>query len=176
MIDRMHPQQARFLEQLYHDNFDLLTMYAAASLKSRSRAQDVVQDTFHEAVRHIDTLTEHPDPGGWLMVTLKNKLREAERAQRLYLLHFLSLDTDLPVEPRGQDPQPEDRLDEDGPPVLETIRRVLEPDEYRLLTRLTLDRASHLEVAKEFGISVYASQKRLERIRKKLYRVFPCRK
>ena len=125
MIDRMHPQQARPLEQLYHDNFDLLTIYAAASLKSRSRAQDVVQDIFHEAARHIDTLTEHPNPGGWLMVTLKNKLREAERAQRLYLLHFLSLDTDLPVEPRGQDPQPEDRLDEGGPPVLETIFHIL---------------------------------------------------
>jgi len=38
------------------------------------------------------------------------------------------------------------------------------------------DRASHLEVAQEFGISVYASQKRLERIREKLYTVFPERK
>jgi DNA-directed RNA polymerase specialized sigma24 family protein len=38
------------------------------------------------------------------------------------------------------------------------------------------DRASHQQVAQEFGISVYASQKRLERIRDKLYTVFPERK
>lgn len=176
MIGRMHPQRARFLEQLYHDHFDRLTMYAAAVLKSRSRAQDVVQDTFHEAVRHIDTLADHPNPGGWLMLALKNKLREAERADRLHLLRYLSLDTDLSDEPGRLDPRLEDGPGEGGPSALERIHAALEPDEYRLLLRLTLDRASHLEVAKEFGISVYASQKRLERIRKKLRRLFPGRR
>ena len=60
--------------------------------------------------------------------------------------------------------------------VIEKVERVLTPEEYQLLKRLVFDRASHLEVAQEFGISVYASQKRLERIREKLYTVFPERK
>ena len=57
--------------------------------------------------------------------------------------------------------------------VIEKVERVLTPEEYQLLKRLVFDRASHLEVAQEFGISVYASQKRLERIRDKLRREFP---
>lgn len=172
----MHPDQDRLMEQLYHDYFGKLTMYAAASLRSQSRAQDIVQDTFHEALRHIDTLMEHPNPGGWLMVTLKNKLREEERAQRRYMLRFLSLNTDMATEPGGHDPQLERQLNAGEPSALEKIQNALTPEEFLLLKRLTIDRASHLEVAKEFNISVYASQKRLERIRKKLHKIFPDRR
>ena len=56
--------------------------------------------------------------------------------------------------------------------VIEKVERVLTPEEYQLLKRLVFDRASHLEVAQEFGISVYASQKRLERIRLSSIRYF----
>ena len=56
------------------------------------------------------------------------------------------------------------------------IENVLTPEELHLLKRLVFDRASHLEVAQELGISVYASQKRLERVRAKLYVAFPERK
>lgn len=165
----MNPDQTQWLEGLYHDYYGKLTLYAAASLRNQSRAQDVVQDTFHEALRHMETLTDHPNPGGWLMVTLKNKLREEERRQRRYMHWFLSLNTDLLKEPGRQDPE----IEASGPSLLEQIQEVLTPEEYRHLKRLTIDRASHLEVAKEVGISVYASQKRLERIRKKLQKLFP---
>ena len=169
----MKPEQDSFFEQLYHDHFGKLTLYAAASLRNQSRAQDVVQDTFHEALRHIDLLMEHPNPGGWLMVTLKNKLREEERAQRRYMLRFLSLNTDVKEESMGRDPQLEDKLDDGEPSALDKIRSALTPEEFCLLKRLTIDGASHLDAAKEFNISVYASQKRLERIRKKLQKLFP---
>ena len=46
--------------------------------------------------------------------------------------------------------------------------QLLPPEDYRLLCRITLEGATHLEVAKELGISVWSSQKRLQRIRKKL--------
>ena len=51
---------------------------------------------------------------------------------------------------------------------LAAIRALLPPEDYRLLCRITLEGATHLEVAKELGISVWSSQKRLQRIRKKL--------
>ena len=46
--------------------------------------------------------------------------------------------------------------------------QLLPPEDYRLLCRITLEGATHLEVARELGISVWSSQKRLQRIRKKL--------
>lgn len=172
-VIRLHAEQDAFFEKLYQDYFGKLTLYAGALLRNQSRAQDMVQDTFHEALRRIDILMEHPNPGGWLMVTLKNKIREEERTQRRYMLRFLSLNTDLIREPASQTPDLEEQLADDGPTFLEQIQNALTEEEFLLLKRLTIDRASHLEVAKEFGISVYASQKRLERIRKKLAKRFP---
>lgn len=172
----MHPDQDRLIEQLYYDYFGKLTLYASAALRNQTRAQDVVQDTFHEAIRRIDTLMGHPNPGGWLMVTLKNKIREDQRAQRRDMMRCLSLDTDLLMEPGGQDPRLERQMNEGEPSALEKIQTTLTPEEFLLLKRLTIDRASHLDVAKEFNISVYASQKRLERIRKKLDQLYPDRR
>ena len=76
----------------------------------------------------------------------------------------------LPEELVVAQPEPQEES------VIEILERVLTPEEFRLLKRLVFDRASHQQVAQEFGISVYASQKRLERIRDKLYTVFPERK
>ena len=171
----MREDQTRWIEQLYRDYFGKLILYAEAALRSQSRAQDVVQDTFHEALRHIDALMQHPNPGGWLMVTLKNKLREEARAQQQYTQRCISLHTDLSAEPAGRESELDRWLDEESPSVWERVRAALTPEEFRLLKRLTIDRVGHAEAAKELHISVAASQKRLERIRKKLYKLFPNR-
>lgn len=177
----MGPKERELVEGLYRQHFKKLFLYADAQLNDPERTRDVVQDTFHEAIRHVDTLSTHENPGGWLMRTLQNKLRESERARRRYLLRFLSLDSDfpdgvfpegggLPEEPPDAGPAPP------GESALEKIERALSPEEYRLLKRLIFDRASHLQVAREFHITVYASEKRLERIRDKLSAVFPGRR
>ena len=164
----MMPDKNELVERLYRLHFKKLFIYANAVLRDPEQAKDVVQDTFHEALRRIDVFAKHENPGGWLMNTLKNKLKENERTRRRDLLRLLSLDADFPDESNLPEPQEES--------VIEKVERVLTPEEYQLLKRLVFDRASHLEVAQEFGISVYASQKRLERIREKLYTVFPERK
>ena len=169
----MCSDQDQFIEQLYRACYGKLTMYAAASLRSQNKAQDIVQDTFHDAILRADLLMQHPNPFGWLMVTVKYKVLEEKRKQTQDMLRFLSLETDLFAEPGQRDPGLEQMSDAEEVPVLEQIQRALTPEEYLLLKRLTIDQASHAEVAQEFGISVYASQKRLERIRKKLKKRFP---
>ena len=177
----MGPKERELVEQLYRQYFQKLFLYADAQLNDPERARDVVQDTFHEAIRHADALGSHEKPGGWLMRTLQNKLRESERARRRYLLRFLSLDSDFPdgVFPEGgaiPEEPPDTGPAPPGESALEKIERALSPEEYRLLKRLVFDRASHLQVAREFHITVYASEKRLERIRDKLSAVFPGRR
>lgn len=168
----MGPKERELVEQLYRQYFKKLFLYADAQLNDPERARDVVQDTFHEAIRHADALGTHENPGGWLMRTLQNKLRESERARRRYLLRFLSLDSDFPDGSGLLDAGPAPP----GESPLEKIEKALSPEEYRLLKRLVFDRASHLQVAREFHITVYASEKRLERIRDKLSAVFPGRR
>lgn len=166
----MRPDQDRLIEQLYQKYFGMLTLYATASLKNQSCVQDVVQDTFHEAINHADVLMQHPNPAGWLKLTLKNKVKEEQRRMHKYALYFLSLEHDLFTEPGRDDPNLEQPFHSEPSlaSVIERIKNVLTEEEFTLLKRLTIDQAGHVEVAEEFGISVYASQKRLERIRKKL--------
>ena len=172
----MLPEQDRLIESLHKAYFTKLLLYAQAILGNSTAAQDVVQDTFHEAVLKVDTLMTHENPGGWLMLTCKNKIREYMRFRRRYLYRFLSLDTDYVPVPCRSD-RPDQESDEmDGPPLIDRIKARLAEEEFLLLKRFALDGASHLEIAKELNITVYASQKRLERIRKKLYEEFPDRK
>lgn len=161
----MLPEQDAFLEELFRKSINNLTLYATAVLRNDAMAKDVVQDTFHEAILHIDKLMTHENPGGWLMDTLKNKIRESNRAQNRYLHRFLSVDPDILAESAPLDDS-FDRLE--CRLILEEISKLLTAEDLYLLERLTLDRASHLEVSKELGITVWASQKRLQYIREKL--------
>ena len=172
----MMPDEKELVEHLYYRYFKKLFIYTNAALRDCELAKDVVQDTFHEAVRRIDVVAKHENPGGWLMNVVKNKIKECERNRRRDLYCLLSLDADFPDESNLPEELVLAQPETQGEPVLEIIERVLTPEELRLLKRLVFDRASHQQVAQEFGISVYASQKRLERIRDKLYTAFPQRK
>lgn len=169
----MLPEQMQWIEKLYRDNFEKLIGYAEFFSGDSSIAQDMVQDTFHEALRHIDKLMIHDNPAGWLMNTLKNKIRENRRKNMRDALRILSLDSDILAVPEYIDALNKELSRLDISELMEQIKCTLKPEEYRLFRRFIFDKASHLEVAKEFGISVYASQKRLERIRKKLRETFP---
>lgn len=168
----MLPEQDLFLEELYQKHAKKLFFYAFARIQDGPRAQDIVQDTFHTAVRRIDVLMAHENPAGWLMEVLKRKLSESERARRRCILRFISLETEAAGYAGGL-PDPAESLAETETTVLRKIRAALSDEEYLLLKRFIFDGASHLEIAKEFGITVYASQKRLERVRKKLHQEFP---
>ena len=170
------PEQTKFLEGLYREYFNKLFLYAVSELEDKVKAQDIVQDTFYAAILHIDNLMTHENPGGWLMQTVKNKVKESRRKQRCYIRRFLSLDSDVSMELIPSiDSNPE--LSElDYTSTMEKIRTTLTDDELYFLKRYICDHASHMEIANELGISVWASQKRLERIRKRLFNVFPERK
>lgn len=172
----MLPEQDIWMELLYRDNIKKLTLYAAAILKDPTRVQDVVQDTFHTALLHINDLMTHENPGGWLIVTLKNKIKENIRSHYRDTSLFLSLDSDISTERVPSNNLATEISESDDISPMEKIEQMLTPKEFYFLKRFVLDRASHLELAKELNISVYASQKRLERIREKLYKAFPERR
>lgn len=164
----MLPEQDSFFEALYYGTFHKLFLYAQAGLSDKSKAMDVVQDTFHEAVLKIDDLVTHPNPQGWLMQTTKNKVKEYNRTRITYLKRCISLDSELPPALGQEDPQVEAVERQRAVPVWDRIGQSLTPEEFTLFKRLVLDKASHLEVSKELGITVWACQKRFERIKKKL--------
>ena len=159
--------QDESFESLYRKNLGKLTIYAKARLEDPFLAEEAVQETFYTALTHPELLDRYGKPEACLMNILKNKIRECRRARRRYLRLFLSLDDGLlagACAPGGS---------ASAGGILEAARAGLSPEEWHLLRRFALDGASHLEISRELGVSVWASQKRLERIRKKLQEILP---
>jgi RNA polymerase sigma factor (sigma-70 family) len=169
----MQPEQNSFLEALYYKNFGKLTIYARAVLGDATQAQEIVQDVFYEAVLHIDTLIVHKNPDGWLMQTEKNKIRESRRAYARHIRRFISLDSENSPEIASFDEPAAETARSNYTAAVQKIEQALSPEELHLLKRFIFDHASHMETAEEFDITVWASQKRLERVRKKLFEIFP---
>lgn len=162
----MNADEEMLLETLFRQYFKKLTLLAYARVKKWDVSEEIVQDTFHEALLHIGVLREHPNQAGWLVNTTKYKILEYERRRNQMLHRFLEIGdiADLAA-PQDEIEQAIDRTDHTVETLLETM---LKPDERYLLKRFVFDQATHKEIAEELNISVSASQKRLERIRKKL--------
>jgi len=61
-------------------------------------------------------------------------------------------------------------IDECKENLLEKVKRILTPEEYGFFERFFIDNASHLALAKEYGITVYGTKKRRERMLAKLHK------
>lgn len=169
----MLPEHEIFFEKLYEDNFQKLKRYAAVWLDNPSQAEEVVQDTFHTALTKIEELAEHEAPEKWLFVTAKNKISNCNRMNRRYLLKFMSLDVETAEMISSGSAEEVYERQESQKSVTKKIEQTLTTEEMQLLRRVIFDRASHKEVAADLGINVWACEKRLERIRKKLEKQFP---
>lgn len=81
----MSEAQANFLRDLALQSADVLTKYAyrffGYQLHMREIAAEAVQDTYLKAVEDIETLMIHPNPIGWLKVSLRNILLNIKREQ-----------------------------------------------------------------------------------------------
>lgn len=162
----MWRRQEDFLEELYRTYFNELRSYAACVLGSTDLGEEMVQDTFHEASRHLSKLTVHPNPGGWLWITLKHKIAHFQRGRNRYMIRFISLDTGNVY--GDQIPSVEEYFPQQTESILRTVREVLTEEEWMLLRRIALENAPYKTVAEELGITIWACQKRLQRIREKL--------
>ena len=163
----MDPRGHDLIESQFQEFYPALHRYASIVLKDEGWAEDVVQD----ALRNADVLSTHPNPQGWLMQAVKNKARKCKYQHEQQESVFRPLDSVPEHVLAVEDERPEERTEG----VMERIKRRLTEKEFHLLKRIVFDRASHTEVSEELHISVWASQKRLSRVRDKLRELFPRR-
>lgn len=76
-----------FITALYIDNYRKMMSMVGKDLICHSLAEDIVQETFCEALRNIDELSKHENPGGWLMETAKFKMKEIKRRINARSIH-----------------------------------------------------------------------------------------
>jgi len=168
----MNRERTNLLEQLFRDHYKELVRYANKALLDPVRAEESVQEAFFEAVRHIDHLLQHDNPGDWLITMVNHNIYNKERVQKPSPLPLLSLDTGLPMELSAAKAFPE-ALPAQTQSADTTARRqqlfqLLTLAELHLLHRVTLGKADPTQVARELNITVLTCQKQLERIQTKL--------
>ena len=150
------PEYDGALDALYLAHVQKLLCYAQSQIQRREIAEELVQDTFHEAYLKFDRLRCHENPGGWLMQTLKNKLLNYRRTRQ----RETALLSGWPARQQVS-------------AIREYVSAHFDPDDRFLFQKLLVEGVSHKAAAQSLGITVWNSQKRLERIRRRLREAFP---
>jgi len=72
------PELNELMEELFLKYYNILLRYAVKLAPNMAIAEDVVMDAFYIALRKQDIKT-HENPGGWMMITVKNLLRNVTK-------------------------------------------------------------------------------------------------
>ncbi len=167
------PEYDGAFDALYLAHVQKLLCYAQSQIQRREIAEELVQDTFHEAYLKFDRLRCHENPGGWLMQTLKNKLLNYRRTRQ----RETALLSGWP-EDAAETAVPGDLVEalaarQQVSAIREYVSAHFDPDDRFLFQKLLVEGVSHKAAAQSLGITVWNSQKRLERIRRRLREAFP---
>lgn len=147
--------------ELYSEMFSVLYVYAKNALGDPELAADVTQDVFCIALEKRDELLQSQNPKGWLMKTLKNVIQNTKRQRiKMRKLAIISHNSNQPDLLTTYDEEDIDILYGD----------VAEKEDFQILKRVELDGYTIKEVADQFGISFEACKKRVQRMRKYLYK------
>ena len=125
----------------------------------RSLAEDLLQDTFHDAFRARSQLLAAPSPEAWLFTIARNRALSALRRRRRSIVALARL------------PRPRERSERDAQEVVtlrDLLERHLDPDERALLLLRYLHGFDANELAEMVGLTPEAVRQRLSRSRRKL--------
>lgn len=155
----MRTAQRQQIEALYLEMFEKLKAYAKCSLDSEGLAEEAVQDTFRIACQKPDALCSSSNPQGWLVLTLKNTIRNMRSsratAKRIVERYLITQIKEISVS--------EDRIN-----LNILYEDVADTEEFKLLSELAIEGKSHKEMAESRGITVSACKKRVQRAKEKL--------
>ncbi len=153
-----NPQNER-IEQLFREMFKTLYIYAKNALGEHSLAEDATQETFCTACAKSDECLQSGNPEGWLMKTLKNVVRNTKRQRaKLNMLAVISLNSE-----ESELLATYDEIDIDVLYGDEAKR-----EDFQIFKMVAVEGRSMRETADEFGISIEACKKRVQRIKKRL--------
>ena len=144
------------IERLYKEMYPILLGYAKNVLQEPPLAEEAVQDAFCIACAKSGDFLRSGNPKGWIMETLKFVIRNTQRQQaKMRKLTVMSLNSEESALLAAYDEGDIDALYEN----------LAAREDFQLFKKIALDHYSMKEAAEEFGISVEACKKRVQRIR-----------
>lgn len=157
----MNAEQRQQIEALYLEMFHKLMAYARCSLDGEALAEEAVQETFRIACQKPDVLCSSDNPQGWLVLTLKNTIRNIRSnraaAKRIVEQYLVAQAREISYT--------EDRVS-----LNVVYGDIADTEEFKLLSEMAIAGKSHEEMAKARGITVSACKKRVQRAKEKIQR------
>ncbi len=158
-------QEKRRFYQLYQDQYRAMLRYAMTIFNARGssdpgdgRAEEAVQEAFAYAWANRRALFDSPNPGGWLFKVLYYKVLERVKEENKWTRNIRTFE-ELAAATRQPDPYAQ---------VEDSLQGLLSDEDYRLLRRLYVEKATYLELCREYQLTKSALGSRVHRIKKKI--------
>lgn len=147
------------LEKVYVELASTLLNYANRALKDPVQAEGALQETFRIACTKLDSFSSSPNPKGWIVLVLKNVIRNMERNLIRLRRTFIAMD--------------DCNIDDFEAPTDDRVTNieysdVISAEDYKLLRLVVMERFTIKEAADELGISVEACKKRVQRATRRM--------
>jgi RNA polymerase sigma factor (sigma-70 family) len=161
LVEQCKKGDQKAFQDLYNLHSRAMFNVSMRILHNRDEAEDVLQESFVAAFRHIQSFREKSSFGSWLKRIVINKSLDALKKQNF---HFVPLE-DLSI------PDEEEEEREEVVYDAVTLQKAIErlPDGYRVILTLYLfEDYSHKMIAEKLAISESTSKSQYLRARKKL--------
>lgn len=160
--------EMELIEHLYAEMFSKLFHFARISGYDKDDAYELVQNTFLVALRNIDRLVVSNNREGWLMVTIKNLIRNDKRRKS-------NNPSPLPLAEENFEPRDEETqgwvLPSNDEYTFETddlFIRAVGAEAYELFKDVRVYKLSGEELEAKYGTKSINCQNRASRIKKKM--------
>lgn len=148
-------EDQEFFDKLYLENSKRLYRIASRLLNDPDLAYDVVNDTFLILFLKMDVVRNHPNPVGWLLHTLKNRI--GNELQLAYRTHDIPLNETILAEDKT--------VEEQALSLADSLPTGLTDDEREILILYYEKQYSCEEISTLIGKGVPACRTRLFRAR-----------
>ena len=161
--------EREWFEQIYEQHADMLFRLGRHLLGGQddSVLYDLMQDTFLDAWGKRGQLMAHPNIGGWLTLSLKNRtLGMQSKAKRRSLKNAWSLDDEesAPIADSAMTPEQEALLHD----RVAALHELLGEENAALFLAYAVDGYTARELGKRFGLSEDCVWMRISRMKRKL--------
>lgn len=154
------------VENIYLSKYNFYLNYAMKHINVKDDAEDLVHDTFCTALERKDEIGQSRNPEAWILQTLKYKILNYRR----YASKRLNINCDYEELKKYIDTQTFS-IDEDVG-ILEYCRANLSKNDFELLLYVIVNKNTFTDASEYFGLSLWACQKRVQRILKSLKNAF----
>lgn len=143
-------------EQFYKNTRNIVRQYVKKHARDSFDAEDLEQEVYLKAFEQWQLLQEHPNPAGWLLLTLRNLCRSSYRVGSRYETLFEY--KEIPYVESAY-----------GKLVMEDfLESVYNQKDVYVAKKYFLDGDSIEELSEELGISRHSFRTRLYRMRRRL--------